>query len=137
MTSVRSSSHPLVAPLVTGALGSGAVLLLALRDPHESGSYGTCPLLALTGLPCAGCGGLRAVHDLTQGDVGAALASNALAVVIVLVGAVLWLRWTARRAAGHDVAIVERSGLLVLAATAVLVVFGVLRWLPGGDVLGP
>lgn len=135
----RASWTPrlLAAPFVTGALGAGAVLLLAVRDPHEAGAYGTCPFLALTGLPCAGCGGLRAVHDLTQGDLGAALTSNALAVVAVLLGTGLWLRWTVRRAAGEDVPLVERGGRLVVAVTVVLVLFGVLRWLPGTGVLGP
>ena len=47
----------------------GAAVLLHLRDPHEQGSYGFCPFLALTGHPCPGLRGLRAVNDLTHGDV--------------------------------------------------------------------
>ena len=46
---------------------------LHFRDPHASGSWGFCPWLALTGLYCPGCGGLRAVNDLTNGDLLGAL----------------------------------------------------------------
>ena len=45
-----------------------ATIALRLRDPHDSGSWGYCPWKLLTGLDCPGCGALRAVNDLTHGD---------------------------------------------------------------------
>ena len=49
------------------------------------------------GVYCPGCGGLRAVNDLTNGDLGAAASSNLLLVVLLPV-AVLWLlRWSRGR----------------------------------------
>src|SRR5688572_20271930 len=63
----------------TGGLAA-ATLALHLRDPHEQNSWGLCPSAAL-GFWCPGCGGLRAVNDLTHGEVGAALSSNLLLVV--------------------------------------------------------
>ena len=42
----------LTAPLVTGGVVVLATVLLAVRDPHVTGSYGGCPLYALTGM-CA------------------------------------------------------------------------------------
>ena len=56
------------------------------------GAWGFCPWLVLTGTYCPGCGGLRAVNDLTNGDVRAAFASNALFVALVPAIAVMWTR---------------------------------------------
>ncbi len=62
-----------------GAAGVIAGLgVLAVRDPHQSGSYGLCPLNALTGLDCPFCGGLRGTHALLHGDVSLALDHNLL-----------------------------------------------------------
>ena len=62
-----------------GAAGLAAgVGLLAIRDPNQAGSYGLCPLNALTGLDCPFCGGLRGTHALLHGDVSAALDHNLL-----------------------------------------------------------
>jgi hypothetical protein len=73
----------------------GAVALVAV-DPHSPGSWGVCPLYALTGWYCAGCGGLRATHDLLVGDLAGAWAMNPLWVLLVPVLVALWARWTAR-----------------------------------------
>jgi hypothetical protein len=70
-----------------------ASVLLHLRDPHREGSWGYCPWLFLTGTYCPGCGGLRAVNDLTRGDVRAAASSNLL-LLAVLPGFAWW--WTRR-----------------------------------------
>ena len=125
-------------PLLLGAGGLGAAALLRLRDPHVSGSYGFCPFQSLTGLPCPGCGGLRAVNDLARGDVVAAAGSNAMAVALVVACAVLWVVWVARRAAGDSDAVLVRvttgGALSVLAAFAA---FGLLRVTPWGAWLAP
>ena len=129
-------------PLITGALVGGLTLALRLRDPHESGSWGLCPFSALTGLYCPGCGGLRAVNDLTHGDVWGAASSNLVFVVLVPVLVVLWLRWTGRAWAGGSPATGTarpgvRVGVWVTALAVVLVVFAVLRNLPMGSWLAP
>ena len=103
LPSVREPDAPRTAPvrpLITGGLVGGLTLALHLRDPHESGSWGLCPFSALTGLYCPGCGGLRAVNDLTHGDLMGAASSNLVFVVLVPVIVVLWLRWTGRAWAG-------------------------------------
>ena len=126
-------------PLLTGALAAGAVLALHVRDPHSSGSWGFCPWLMLTGHPCPGCGSLRAVNDLTNGDLVGALSSNLLFVVMLPVLAFWWVRWTQRawsgapptdRSGGH-------SGAWIALAAVVMVAFGVLRNLPVGSWLAP
>src|SRR4051794_32581230 len=72
----------LAGPAVT--LGGLALATLALhvRDPHQSGSWGYCPSAAM-GIYCPGCGGLRAVNDLTDGHVGAAASSNLLLIALM------------------------------------------------------
>ncbi|MGW6131641.1 DUF2752 domain-containing protein [Cellulomonas sp. NPDC055163] len=85
------------APLTAGALGAAAVVLVGNVDPHRPGSYGACPLRALTGLYCAGCGGLRATYDLVHGDLAGAWGMNPLWVLLVPVVLGLWAAWLARR----------------------------------------
>lgn len=135
---LTSTRRALLAPALSGGVGLAAVALLHARDPHDQGSYGFCPFLSLTGLPCPGCGGLRAVNDLTRGDVVAAVSSNALAVVLVVGLAVLWAAWFVRRAGGRHgapfTALSTRTAWLVLPVVAV---FGVLRTTPWGSWLAP
>jgi hypothetical protein len=80
---------------------------------------------------------LRAVNDLTRGDVVAAISSNILAVALVATLGVAWVLWVARRFRGR------RDRMIVLSANAgyamlgLLVVFGVLRNTPWGSWLAP
>ncbi|GAB4068060.1 hypothetical protein GCM10028777_25940 [Angustibacter speluncae] len=126
------------APLAVGALGAGAFVALAVRDPHVAGSWGSCAFLGVTGHWCPGCGGLRAVNDLAHLDVGAALSSNAAAVLLAAGLAVWWVVWTWSRARGVPVRWQRYlNGWTVGAATALWVVFAVVRNLPGFEALGP
>jgi hypothetical protein len=136
-TRPASTGRALVGPALAGAGGLAAAVLLHVRDPHDSGSYGFCPFLSLTGLPCPGCGGLRAVNDLTRGDVVAAVSSNALAVVLVLALAVGWVLWLVRRATGRRGRPMTISWWLVGAGALVVAVFGVVRTTPWGSWLAP
>jgi hypothetical protein len=122
--------------VVIGGLGI-ATLALRLRDPHEHGSWGICPSAAM-GVYCPGCGGLRAVNDLTHGDLAGAASSNLAFVValpFILVGLALWAlgRWRGRP---------YRVPMSVITPTAyvslaLLAVFTVLRNLPAGSWLAP
>ena len=70
----------MLAPAVTiGSLGA-ATVALHFRDPHVSGSWGMCPT-AMLGFACPGCGGLRAVNDLTDLRLVDAASSNLLFVL--------------------------------------------------------
>ncbi len=135
----RSTPARLAAPATALAAASAALALLAVRDPHRSGAYGTCPFRTLTGLPCPLCGGLRAVSDLVHGQLVAALQSNALVVVMALGGAVIWLGWASRRLRGDgsETPPLTSDPRLGRALAVVMVAFCVLRWLPGLAVLAP
>jgi hypothetical protein len=66
---------------------------LTLVDPNQPGRYPACPIRWLTGIWCPGCGGLRALHDLSQGRLEAAGSANLVVVMMVPVAVVLWVRW--------------------------------------------
>ena len=134
----RHAAAPgLRAPALIGAVGLGAAVLLHLRDPHDSGSYGYCPFLTLTGKPCPGCGGLRAVNDLTRGDLLGALSSNLLAVVLVGALAVAWVLWVVRRLRGKVDSMLTLNLPAGLVLIAVVLAFGVVRNTPWGSWLAP
>jgi len=123
-------------------LVAGGVLLasiaLHLRDPHQSGSWGFCPWFVTTGTHCPGCGGLRAVNDLTRGDLAAAASSNLLFVSSIPVLALLWLRSFAQRWQGVHRALPQpAAGVAAAVAIALIAVFWVVRNLPFGAVLAP
>lgn len=123
--------------LIAGVLLAGSVAL-HLRDPHRSGSYGFCPWLALTGTYCPGCGGLRAVNDLTHGNVLAAASSNLLFVASLPFVAVWWLRSFADGWRGVRRQLSDRSAYVVLVVVlSSTMVFWVLRNLPFASWLTP
>lgn len=125
------------APAVTGASGAALAAALLLRDPHQSGAWGYCPFLLATGVPCPGCGGLRAARDLLTGDLGAALGSNAYAVFTALLAVVAYAAWLAAAVRGRRPAWAARLPDLVLWWGAGLLAFGVLRLVPALSALQP
>ena len=63
--------------------GGFGLLLLRLFDPATSGLFPPCPLHYFTGLYCPGCGSLRAMHQLLQGNLREAWALNPMAVILL------------------------------------------------------
>lgn len=74
--------------LFLGGLGLAAALHLV--DPSET-SIVACPFRSITGLACPGCGTLRSLHAVLNGDVGAALDLNALTVLVLPLLIATWL----------------------------------------------
>lgn len=125
------------APLGVGAAGLVAVAYLAATDPYRPGGHLVCPVLALTGLYCAGCGGQRAVHDLAHGDVAAAWGMNPLVVVGAPLVLLVWAAWLRRRWLGAP-AVAGGRGTAAWVLLAVVVAFAVLRNVPAlAPVLAP
>jgi hypothetical protein len=115
-----------------------ATAALYLRDPHESGSWGFCPSAAL-GISCPGCGGLRAVNDLTNGDLAAAASSNLLFVVLAPFAVLALALWAADRWRGTGTATIpwQRFRPFYPALLVAVVAFTVLRNLDVGAWLAP
>lgn len=68
--------------LLLGTAAMGVALLLARIDPNAAGNpLPPCPLRALTGVYCPGCGSARCLHALLRGDLALALAMNPLLVI--------------------------------------------------------
>ena len=127
----------MLAPAATIGGLALATLALHVRDPHSSGTWGYCPT-ALLGFSCPGCGGLRAVNDLTNGDVGAALSSNIVVTTMIPVAVVLLALWSVDRWRGrHRQVAWGRLRPVVIAFVTVLVVFTVMRNTGPGAWLAP
>jgi hypothetical protein len=130
---LRAARGPL---LVAG--GAAVVALgLALVDPHEPGSWGVCPVYALTGRYCAGCGVLRATRDLLVGDVPGAWGMNPLWVLAVPLLAALWVRWLVRTLGTGRPAAAPPARVAVVTGV-VIVLYSVARNVPAwAGVLAP
>jgi hypothetical protein len=127
----------MLAPVTTIGALSIATLALHYRDPHQQGSWGFCPSAAL-GIYCPGCGGLRAVNDLTHGDVGAALSSNILVTLLIPVGVVLLSLWAVDRWRGHTRSVPwSRLRPVVVSLVTVMFLFAVVRNTGSGAWLAP
>ena len=134
----RSRWRRVQAPVLVAVALLAASVALHLRDPHRSGSWGFCPWLALTGTYCPGCGGLRAVNDLTHGDVVAAASSNLLFVGSLPFLGVWWVRRSVDGWRGVRRHVDERRALVVTyAVIGAAVVFWVVRNLPFAGWLTP
>jgi hypothetical protein len=131
---LRRISPPL---LLAGCLLAASVAL-HVRDPHQAGSWGFCPWLMLTGTYCPGCGGLRAVNDLTHGDLAGAASSNLLFVASLPAVAYFWLRSVHQHWVGVRKPL-PMGVLIGIAALALVLVavFWVVRNLPAGSWLAP
>jgi hypothetical protein len=128
----------LVLPAAVAGTLVTATVALHLRDPHEQGTWGICPTKAVLGFECPGCGGLRAVNDLTNFQLLDAVSSNLIFVASIPVLVYVFARWSMGRWRGRSWDPSERamnwSGLTIV---VVLTVFTVLRNVPAGAWLAP
>lgn len=129
---LRPRSERLKAPIWSAAGVAAATVALHIRDPHTSGSWGICPLYATTGIYCPGCGGLRAVNDLTNGHVWQAASSNLLLVLAIPFAVFFFARWSYGAWTGREIAAVPAvPRALRIALLVVVAVFWIARNLPG------
>jgi hypothetical protein len=113
-----------------------AVGYLAAVDPNRPGHYPGCPILAISGYYCPGCGGLRAIHDLAHGQPKAALSANLVVTLLAPVAIIGWAIWTRNRLQRRPNRVRVGPWALVL-GSIVLIAFAVLRNVPGLSWLAP
>lgn len=107
-----------------------AVVFVRQINPTEATFLPQCPLHALTGLNCPGCGATRGMHALLNGDFLGALDYNVLLVAylpLMIYGFLTLLSFAARGRGLPFPRFLQNAlfGLLV-----VMLVFGILRNLP-------
>lgn len=133
-----STFRRMVVPVMTSSALAAATLALHIRDPHRAGSWGACAMYATTGLYCPMCGGLRAINDLTNGDLLSALSSNLLVALMAPIAVAALVIWNVDAWSGRQRNPSRRRsdacGAVFLAAIAV---FTVGRNLPVGSWLAP
>jgi hypothetical protein len=108
----------------------GAAAFVGAVKPHGQAYYPPCPLHALTGLYCPGCGATRALHALVDGHLVTALHDNALFVAAVPIIGFVWVAWLLRTMGRPAPKMLPLSPRLTTAVAVVLVVFAVARNLP-------
>ena len=114
-------------PRLIAAGAAAAVLASAtLNDPHRPHRLIRCPVKAVTGLDCPGCGGLRMLHDLLHGRLRLATHDNPFLLVAGLPLGVLMVRTLMR---GPEVEPVPTRMATGLGAAAVG--WALIRNLPG------
>lgn len=127
----RPRVRRLLAPLVTLAGTAIALGYVAAVDPNSPGHYPVCPLKALTGWDCPGCGLLRASHDLAHGNLAGALDHNVLVVAVLPIAIVLWVRWLLRAWRGVSPPVsraqFRRRNAVLIVCLVLVVAFGVVR----------
>lgn len=140
---MQRARYGLLPPLAVAAASVVAVTVVALVDPHEPGHFPSCPILAVTGRWCPGCGSMRAVHDLAHGRVIEAVDHNVLAMLAVPWLVLAWGLWAltaaGRRPSPRLVRLTGRGAApwVVPALLGVVLGFAVLRNLPWFSLLAP
>jgi hypothetical protein len=85
----------ILSPAGTAMAAAGYLATVAAIDPFRAYAVG-CPVHAVTGGWCPGCGSTRAVHQLLEGDVVGSLVCHPLVVPIAGLLAYLWVGWAVR-----------------------------------------
>ncbi|WP_324193505.1 DUF2752 domain-containing protein [Nocardia otitidiscaviarum] len=138
-TPPRSRWRAMGLPLLAGGAVAGIAAAVHFRDPHQEGSWGICPFYELTGFWCPGCGGLRGLHNLTDGRVLDAVQSNLLLFPLLLGFVAWWGYWMVRSWRGQPAQLLPR-GLprpLLWVTLVFLVAYTVFRNTPWGSWLVP
>jgi hypothetical protein len=123
-----------VVPRLTAALGLTAGIAgsagVAFYDPAEVHFFPVCPLYAITGFACPGCGLTRGFHALFHGDVLTALHFNALILAWAVVFAYVGLSLAMLAVRGRGLPMWPTSPRFLWIFMVALLAFGVLRNVP-------
>lgn len=125
--SASSVTRLTAAAAVVGS--TGACLVTAYFDPAKA-NLPVCPLYAITGFACPGCGLTRAFHALFHGDLIVALDFNILTPVWVVILGYLWVSMLLVAVRGRGLPMWMTRPNFLWVFMIVLIVFGVIRNIP-------
>jgi hypothetical protein len=123
-------------PAVVAAGAAAVFTYIGSVSPYASGNYPSCPLYALTGLYCPGCGSLRSLHSLANGDLLAAFARNPIMPPLLLILTVVLMRWAVLRWRGERL-VWEPPTWVPIAIGVAVIAYGVARNIPALTLLSP
>lgn len=126
---ISSTAERLIAASGVGAMAAGSGFV-AYFDPATASLFPVCPLYALTGFACPGCGLTRGFHALFHGDVLTALDFNALILIWVLLVGYIWISLLLLAVRGNGLSMWLIKPPFLWALMGVLLLFGVLRNIP-------
>jgi hypothetical protein len=99
-----AATRRLAKPAGVAALAACGCAAIWFGDPtNPSGPLPVCPVKALFGIDCPGCGSMRMLYSLMHGDLTGALRFNALGVVAVVLLAWAYLAWTSGQLVGRRI----------------------------------
>lgn len=119
----------LLAGLGAGTM-AGGVALMASFDPARSSLFPVCPLFALTGFACPGCGLTRGFHSLFNGDIIPAIDFNAMIPFWLVIFSWVFLSLALTAVRGRGLAMWPTSPKFLWVFMVVLFGFGILRNVP-------
>ena len=123
---MRGSSDKKIAWIAGGALFLAGIALLWFNNPDHTAWMPPCPLYALTGLYCAGCGTGRGLYALIHGDILACVRMNPLLIPLAAVAVLLFRKPN-----------LAAKPAVPLAIAAVIILYSILRNLPLLSFLAP
>jgi hypothetical protein len=126
-------SRSLIERLVAGAWASamvGGSAAVAYFDPATAGFFPVCPLFALTGFACPGCGLTRGFHALFHGDLVSAIDFNLMTPVWAIVFGWVLISLILFVVRGRGLPMWPTYPKVLWVFLVVLVVFGIARNIP-------
>lgn len=137
MEAVQQSSNQAIASTTERVLSAAGILggavgvfFVSYFNPVTAGFFPVCPLYAMTGLLCPGCGMTRGFHAFFSGDFLGAMRYNALLPVFFLLFAYFGVSMFLVLTRGRGLSFKIFRPASILALLIVLIVFAVVRNLP-------
>ena len=119
-----------IVPVGMVVLLATGLVLLRIYNPATSTLFPPCPVHFLTGWYCPGCGSLRAIHQLLQGNLRAAWAMNPLSMLLFPFLVYGLAREATSYLRGQPSPQFAVPGAWIRALCALIVLFGIVRNLP-------
>lgn len=108
----------------------GGVIVWMADPVHPGGPLPVCPIKALFGIDCPGCGSARMLYSLLHGDVWGAVKFNALGLAALVLVGWAYLVWTYGLVWGRRIRNWQHHRWAASVALAAVLIWAVVRNLP-------